>query len=81
MDAIMLSTKAIKSDKNIQDLSNIISTNRTLQSIKNKLRKEEVSNNVKTRRSNNVKSRRRKKCLYGFKKSGGCKKKPGPKYI
>jgi hypothetical protein len=84
MDAIMLSTKAIKSDKNIQDLSNIISNNRTLQSIKNKLRKEEVSNNVKTRRRNNVKSRRRKsirpkRCIYGVKKSGGCKKKTGPK--
>tara|TARA_B110000908_G_C10160234_1_gene405634 strand:- start:252 stop:1133 length:882 start_codon:yes stop_codon:yes gene_type:complete len=91
LDAIILSINAMKKDLNINGLAHIVTTSKTIPSIKRKLRDEihesqpkKKSNgrcHSKRRRKSLRKSRRKhkKRCAHGFKKSGGCKKKPGPK--
>lgn len=74
LDAIILSIKAMKEDKKIATLAHIVTTSRTVQSIKRKIKDMDVNTKTPIKRKKS-----QKRCKYGVKKSGGCKKKSGPK--
>jgi hypothetical protein len=82
LDAIVLSVLAINRDDGIAALADVVATTKTLARIKRKVEDyEEYSPSPvkKSRRRRSKKSLSKKKCSYGRKKDGNCKKKPGPK--
>lgn len=80
MDAIVLSILAMKKDKYFQKIVRIANSSKTLAAMKKKvyelIENEDDYHKPKKRVK---KSSSTKRCKYGVKKDGGCKKKPGPK--
>lgn len=80
MDAIVLSILAMKNDKDFQKLARIADSSKTLATMKKKVDELiEVEDDYHTPKKRVKKSSSTKRCKYGVKKDGGCKKKPGPK--
>lgn len=80
MDAIVLSALAIKKDKGFKQIAEIAERSKTLASLKKNIRtiEDNYKRSPSPRRKRKV-STVKKGCIYGVKKDGDCKKKPGPK--